>query len=121
VLKISFLPSILKVNDKNSPIRIQDPDPDHKPDPDHNPDPLVRGMDPRIRIIHKILWIRNTSRQVYQGYYARPKNFSLKRNNFSLFLNMIRNKHFGSGFELEMFTLIESGTKSETHICRILI
>jgi hypothetical protein len=81
VLKISFLPSILKVNDKNSPIRIQDPDPDHKPDPDHNPDPLVRGMDPRIRIriIHKILWIRNTGAQVYQGYYARPKNVYIDR------------------------------------------
>ncbi len=46
---------ILKVNDENSRIRIQDPD----------PDPLVRGMDPRIRIkirIHpKISWIRNTA------------------------------------------------------------
>jgi hypothetical protein len=40
---------ILKVNDENSRIRIQDP--------------LVRGMDPRIRIrIHsKMLWIRNTA------------------------------------------------------------
>jgi hypothetical protein len=85
VLKNKFLPSILKVNDKNSRIRIQDPDPDHKPDPDHNPDPLVRGRDPRIRIriririIHKILWIRNTGAQVYQGYYARPKNVYIDR------------------------------------------
>jgi hypothetical protein len=39
---------ILKVNDENRRIRIQDP--------------LVRGMDPRIRIrIHpKMSWIRNT-------------------------------------------------------------
>jgi hypothetical protein len=44
----------LKINDKNSRIRIQDPDPDQNP--------LVRGMDPRIRIrIHtKMSWIRNT-------------------------------------------------------------
>jgi hypothetical protein len=52
VLKISFLFlfGILKVNDENSRIRIQDPD------------PLVRGMEPRIRIrIHpKMSWIRNT-------------------------------------------------------------
>ncbi len=42
------------VNDENSRIRIQDPD----------PEPLVRGMDPRIRIrIHpKISWIRNTAK-----------------------------------------------------------
>jgi hypothetical protein len=39
VLKNKFFAGILKVNDKNSRIRIQDPD----------PDPLVRGMDPRIR------------------------------------------------------------------------
>ncbi len=40
------------VNDENSRIRIQDPD------------PLVRGMDPRIRIrIHrKMSWIRNTGK-----------------------------------------------------------
>jgi hypothetical protein len=44
---------MLKVNDENSRIRIQDPD----------PDPLVRSMDPRIRIrIHpKMSWIRNTA------------------------------------------------------------
>jgi hypothetical protein len=49
-----FFAGILKVNDENSSIRIQDPDP--------NPDPLIRGMDPRIRIrIHpKMSWIRNT-------------------------------------------------------------
>jgi hypothetical protein len=43
---------ILKVNDENSRIRIQAPD----------PDPLVRSMDPRIQIrIHpKMSWIRNT-------------------------------------------------------------
>jgi hypothetical protein len=39
----------LKVNDENSRIRIQDPD------------PLVRGMDPRIRIHPKMSWIRNTA------------------------------------------------------------
>ena len=41
VKKLVFA-GILKVNDENRRIRIQDPDP--------NPDPLVRGMDPRIRI-----------------------------------------------------------------------
>jgi hypothetical protein len=41
---------ILKVNDENGRIRIQDPEPDL----------LVRGMDPRIRIHPKMSWIRNT-------------------------------------------------------------
>ncbi len=43
----------MKVNDENSRIWIQDPD----------PDPLVRSMDPRIRIrIHpKMSWIWNTA------------------------------------------------------------
>jgi hypothetical protein len=49
---------ILKVNDENSRIRIQDPD------------PLVRGMDPRIRIrIHpKMSWIRNTATNNCLGF-----------------------------------------------------
>ncbi len=53
MLKISFSAGILKVNDENSRIRIQDPD----------SDPLVRGMDPRnrIRIQPKMSWIRNTA------------------------------------------------------------
>ncbi len=59
----------MKVNDKNSRIRFQDPDPN--PDPNPDPDPLVRGMDPRIRIlIHpKMSWIRNTAynRNVLHG------------------------------------------------------
>ncbi len=38
MLKNLFFAGILKVNDENSSIRIQDPDP--------NPDPLVRGVDP---------------------------------------------------------------------------
>ncbi len=46
---------------------VADPNPDH-PDPhvfgllepNPNPDPLVRGLDPRIRIHTKMLWIRNT-------------------------------------------------------------
>jgi hypothetical protein len=46
----------LKVNDENSRIRIQVPDP--------NPDPLVRGMDPRIRIHPKMSWIRNTGYKI---------------------------------------------------------
>ncbi len=52
--KVTFFAGILKVNDENSRIRIQDPD--------LIPDPLVRGMDPRIQIrIHtKMSWIRNT-------------------------------------------------------------
>jgi hypothetical protein len=41
----------LKVNEENSRIRIQDPD------------PLVRGMDPRIRIHTKMSWIRNSGVQ----------------------------------------------------------
>jgi hypothetical protein len=41
---------ILKVNDENSRIRIQEPD----------ADPFVRGMDPRIRIHTKMSRIRNT-------------------------------------------------------------
>ena len=52
MLKNKFFAGILKVNDQNSRIRIQDPD----------PDPLVRGMDPRIRIHPKMSWIRNTGR-----------------------------------------------------------
>jgi hypothetical protein len=50
VLKNLFSAGILKVNDENSRIRIQDPE------------PLVRGMDPQIRIrIHpKMSLIRNT-------------------------------------------------------------
>jgi hypothetical protein len=52
---------ILKVNDENSRIRIQD----HDPVPNPNPDPLVRGIDPQIRIrirIHpKMSRIRNTA------------------------------------------------------------
>jgi hypothetical protein len=50
-VKKQFFTGILKVNDANSRIRIQDPD------------PLVRGMDPRIRIrIHsKMSWIPNTA------------------------------------------------------------
>jgi hypothetical protein len=43
-----FFVDILKFNDKNSRIRIQDPD------------PSVRDMDPRIRIHTKMSWIRNT-------------------------------------------------------------
>jgi hypothetical protein len=49
-VKNQFFAGILKVNDENSRIRIQDPD----------PDPLVRRMDPRIRIHPKMTWIRNT-------------------------------------------------------------
>jgi hypothetical protein len=52
VKKLVFA-GILKVNDENSRIRIQDPD------------PLVRGLDPRIRIHIKMSWIRNTA-----GYHS---------------------------------------------------
>ena len=52
MLKNEFFAGILKVNDENGRIPIQDPDPD--------PNPLVRGMDPRIRIHPKMSWIRNT-------------------------------------------------------------
>ncbi len=51
-VKKLFFGAILKVNDENRRIRIQDPD----------RDPLVRGMDPwiRIRIHPKMSWIHNT-------------------------------------------------------------
>jgi hypothetical protein len=55
--KIVFV-GILKVNDEKSRIRIQDPD----------PDPLVRGMDPRIRILSKMPWIRNNVSKYGYGY-----------------------------------------------------
>ncbi len=48
-VKVIFFAGILKANDENSRIRIQDPD------------PLVRGMDLRIRIHTKMSWIRNTA------------------------------------------------------------
>ncbi len=56
---------ILMVNDKNSRIRSQDPD----------PDPFVRGMDPRIRIrIHPIMsWIRNTATKISPSYGTPPQ------------------------------------------------
>jgi hypothetical protein len=59
VLKNLFFAGILKVNDENRRIRIQDPD--------LNPDPLVRCMDPgiRIRIHPKMSWIRNTGRNLF--------------------------------------------------------
>jgi hypothetical protein len=62
VKKVSFC-WILKVNDENSRIRIQDPD------------PLVRGMDPRIRIrIHpKMSWIHNTAKnELIVSSLSRP-------------------------------------------------
>ncbi len=64
MLKNSFFVGNLKVNDENSRIRIQDP----------NPDPLVRGMDPRIRIrIHpKMSWIRNTFRVTFNPRNSAP-------------------------------------------------
>ena len=63
-MKNLFFAAILKVNDENSRIRIQDPDP--------NLDPLVSGMDPRIRIHPKMLWIRNSG----QGYgSANPDSY----------------------------------------------
>jgi hypothetical protein len=64
MLKNLFFAGILKVNDENRRIRIQDPDlnPDPNPDLNPDPDPLVRGMAPwiRIRIHPKMSWIRNT-------------------------------------------------------------
>jgi hypothetical protein len=66
-VKKFFFSGILKFNDENSRIRIQDLD----PDPEPNPDPLVRGMDPRIRIrIHtKMSWICNTAaKSLYRSF-----------------------------------------------------
>ncbi len=58
-VKNQFFAGMLKVNDENGRLWIQDPDP--------VPDPLVRSMDPRIRIrIHpKMSWIRNTAGKSY--------------------------------------------------------
>jgi hypothetical protein len=58
VLKNEFFAGILKGNDENSRIRIQDPDPNLNLDPD----PLVKGIDPliQIRIHPKMSWIRST-------------------------------------------------------------
>jgi hypothetical protein len=68
-VKNKVFAGILKINDENSLIRIQDPD----------SDPLVRGMDPQIRIrIHpKLSWIRNTDWYVLRSvplyrWYERP-------------------------------------------------
>jgi hypothetical protein len=68
----------LKVNDENRRIRIQDPDPD--------PNPLVRCMDPRIRIRihHRMSWIRNTgpkaaSGMIFQDDRLVPVSVFMKR------------------------------------------
>ncbi len=64
MLENDIFAGILKVNDQNMKIRIQYPDPDM--------DSLFRGMDPgiririRIRIHHKMSWIRN----IAQNYHA---------------------------------------------------
>jgi hypothetical protein len=50
-VKNYFFAGMLKVNDENIRIRIQDPD----------PYPSVKSMDPRIRIHPKMSWIRNTA------------------------------------------------------------
>ncbi len=65
MLKNLFFADILKVNDENCRIRIQDP----VPNPD--PDPFVRGMDPRIRIRinPKMSWIRNTESKDFNYFY----------------------------------------------------
>jgi len=54
VLKNNLFAGIFKANEENIRIRIQDAD----------PDPLVTGMDLRIRIRihHKMSWIRNTGK-----------------------------------------------------------
>ncbi len=65
MLKNLYFAGILKVNDENSRIRIQDPD----------PDPLVRGMDPRIRIHPKMSWIRNTAYKMQDTLLNRTKQF----------------------------------------------
>ncbi len=76
-VKNKLFAGILKVNDENSRIRIQDPD------------PLVRGMDPRIQIrIHlKMSWIRNTGSNIVPNMCmhrgVRPK-VSLRRQDLRL-------------------------------------
>jgi hypothetical protein len=66
VLENLFFVDILKVNDKNSRIWIQDPD----------PYPLVRGMDPRFRTrIHtKMSWIRNIAIKKIQFESSQKRN-----------------------------------------------
>jgi len=59
-VKKSYFYAILKVIDESSRIRLHDPDPDS----------LVGGMDPRIRIQPKMLWIRNTEKKGYILYYS---------------------------------------------------
>jgi hypothetical protein len=71
---------ILKVNDENSKIRIQDPD----QNPDQNPDPLVRGMDPRIRIHTKMSFIWNTGKDTKNNIYESMTKLLLGENTFRL-------------------------------------
>jgi hypothetical protein len=76
-VKNLFFAGILKVNDENSRIRIQDPD----------PDPLVRSMDPRIRIrIHpKMSWIRNTGfRSAGSGSRRATRTHKIEKRDGSL-------------------------------------
>ncbi len=56
MLKNDYFAGILKVNDENRLIRIQNPD----------PDPSLRGMDTRIRIRinPQMSWIRNTAQHI---------------------------------------------------------
>jgi hypothetical protein len=57
ILKKYFCVGILKVNDENSRIWLQDPDPD--------PNPLVSGMDPRIRNTENNTTTKNVHLQMF--------------------------------------------------------
>jgi hypothetical protein len=45
-------------------------------DPDLHPDPLVRGMDPRVRILTKISWILNTAAKWTRTQFCHLRIFS---------------------------------------------
>ncbi len=93
----------MKVNDENSRIRIQDPD------------PLVRSMDPRIRIrIHpKMSWIRNTGFLrpcIFQGFsqiiYVGTVPHYKKVGDYVLIGRIRRNQYCGSA----LFSMKGSGS-----------
>jgi hypothetical protein len=68
------------INDENSRIRIQYPDP--------NPDQLDRGMDPRIRILPKMSWIRNTVKNRKSKAFVSFVNSKKKSQDFRLGLGL---------------------------------
>jgi hypothetical protein len=97
----------LKVNDENSRIRIQDPD------------PYVGGMDPRIRIHTKMSWIRNTALQRTSRLREKPPAFKRKENsqdvNTKNFVPFFFSRYRGSG---AFMTEIQDGKNQDTETYR---